>query len=132
MDGIRQNTQGLKKKRIFRSKLYSWPILILLFALVIFLGHGVWNMYAKVRTSEAQLAQAQAELDELKERRKELENKIAYIETETGIEEHLRREFDVAKEGEQVVVILDNGEEVEEVISFEEKGFWERFKEWFK
>jgi hypothetical protein len=48
-----------------------------------------------------------ASLEELKGRASVLESKVEYLENERGIEEELRNRFDVAKEGEQVIILLD-------------------------
>jgi len=45
---------------------------------------------------------------ELQIRKAEMEERVQYLSDERGIEAELRRQFDVALEGEQVVVIVDN------------------------
>ncbi|MFW6210332.1 MAG: hypothetical protein ACOC4E_02460 [Patescibacteria group bacterium] len=52
-----------------------------------------------------ELTEAQATV--LEARRDELEREVRYLSSERGIEAEMRRQFDVAQEGEQVVVLLD-------------------------
>lgn len=52
----------------------------------------------------------EAEAAALEARRDELEREVRYLSSERGIEAEMRRQFDVAQEGEQVVVILDEEE----------------------
>ncbi len=60
--------------------------------------------------------------------REVLEAKVQYLENDRGIEEELRNRFDVAKEGEQVVILLDRKDKkkeedlVEDVISNSREG----------
>lgn len=52
-----------------------------------------------------ELTEAQATV--LEARRDELEREVRYLSSERGIEAEMRRQFDVAQEGEQVVVLLE-------------------------
>jgi hypothetical protein len=53
------------------------------------------------------LEERRADLEALEARVGSLDEKVNYLENERGIEEELRNRFDVAKEGEKVVVILE-------------------------
>ncbi len=48
------------------------------------------------------------ELETLKQRAGSLEAKVKHLQDERGIEEEIRGRFDVAKEGERVVIILED------------------------
>ncbi len=72
----------------------------------------------------------ESEASTLEERRDDLEKQVEYLSHERGIEAEMRRQFDVALEGEQVVVIVDP--EKEEDIqplstSTEEENAWYEF-----
>ncbi len=72
----------------------------------------------------------ESEASALEERRDDLEKQVEYLSHERGIEAEMRRQFDVALEGEQVVVIVDP--EKEEDIqplstSTEEENAWYEF-----
>ena len=87
----------------------------------------------------AKLETRKAELTELQNRAELLETKVEYMKDERGIEEELRSRFDVAKEGEQVIILLDS-ERGEKILASstatdtkeenEKKGFFSRLKFW--
>ncbi len=58
----------------------------------------------------ARRAEAEADLATLQVREAELKDKVEYLESERGMEAEMRRNFDVAQPGEQVVIILDEEE----------------------
>jgi len=60
------------------------------------------------RDMSSRRAVAEEELNELLDRKAGLEGKVEYLREERGIESEIRKHFDVAKEGEQVVVLLDD------------------------
>jgi len=53
---------------------------------------------------------AEQEAAALQARHAELQERVDYLSNERGIEAEMRRQFDVALEGEQVVVIVDEEE----------------------
>ncbi len=65
-------------------------------------------------------------------RKDNLEDQVEYLSSERGIEAEMRRQFDVALPGEQVVVIVDKDEEGAEIkplssSTTEEKSKWYQF-----
>ena len=60
------------------------------------------------REMAARLYELQQEKNELLERKESLEERVQYLKDDRGIEAEIRRHFDVAKAGEQVVIILDD------------------------
>jgi cell division protein FtsB len=56
-------------------------------------------------------AAAEQEAAALEARRASLEEQVDYLSNERGIEAEMRRQFDVAKDGEKVVVIVESEEE---------------------
>lgn len=57
---------------------------------------------ARINRQEAEIA-----LANLKNKQAGLEKEIARLETDRGVEEELRRRFQVVRPGEQVLVIVD-------------------------
>lgn len=55
----------------------------------------------------AKEAEARTKLDTLEARKSDLEKKVKYLSNDRGIEAEMRRNFDVARPGEQVVIIVD-------------------------
>jgi len=96
--------QKRKLRKIVNSR-YVQGFLLFLVILV------AWSAYIRfeiaMEMSERRQA-AQAQTEELQMRKDELSEEVEYLSNERGIEAEMRRQFDVALEGEQVVVILDD------------------------
>jgi len=99
-------------------------VLLLLIAIVL---RGVWGVYQKEKESRELRAEALAKLDDLKKREYELRAEIASLKSNRGIEAELRERYDLAAEGEGVVVIVDPPEPPPEP----RPTSLQRFKSWF-
>lgn len=108
-----------------RSPGYA-PVLILfpLFFVVILLGRATWNAYGEYVETQEQVARVQVEFDTLSSRAHDLSREVASLQTPEGVEKEIRKKFSVAKEGEQVVVIVDNNEKVSNIQPESRFGFW--------
>lgn len=82
-------------------------LILIFFALLVVLARGVWGVYEKERDSRALREEAEIELRDLRMRGAELHSDISSLSTERGMEEALRRRFDLGKENEGVVVIVE-------------------------
>ena len=85
-------------------------------------------MYSKSRESEQKRENIERRIAELNERKIELEAKIEELSTEEGIDVLIREKYRVAKEGEQLVVILNEEKEANEAENAKTKGFWIRIR----
>lgn len=113
------------QKRKMWKKIYSIPVLILLLVILFFVLKGTWIIFMKSSYSHKQKIAVEAELIALQERKNSIEKKIQRLNTETGVEEEIRSKYDVAKEGEKLIVIVD--EEEKEINTEENKGFVNKF-----
>ncbi len=95
------------EKRKIRSILYSRWVVLGIFLLAAFFLTAVYDRYIVAIEMKEKLDVKRAEFDELNQRAQALESKVKYLEGDRGIEEELRNRFDVIKEGEQVVILLD-------------------------
>ena len=95
-------------KRSWRALVYS-PFMVAF--LLVLIGCMVTAAYARyqmaVSTADRQRA-LEDEYRKIQERREEISSKVTYLSNDRGIEAEVRRNFDVAKPGEKVVVILDD------------------------
>lgn len=98
---------GQKKK--LTEYLYTKPVIAVLLIMVGFLGVSVFERYQVEREMAARRLAAEEEYQLLQERKASLTENVDYLSGERGIEEEIRKHFDVAKEGEQVIILL--GEE---------------------
>lgn len=107
-----------------RSTLYSLPVLFGLILLIFFLGRAVWNAYSESVETKKQVARVQAEFNEVSSRVSTLSKDVASLKTEDGVEKEIRKRFSVAKDGEQVVIIVTDPPKDEEVPQNSEPGFF--------
>jgi cell division protein FtsB len=120
----------IQQKRKFRNIIYSKFTLAFLFLLVLLALHSTWRVYLKKRESIAMKETSSQRLSELEARNAELDGKIRKLATVSGVEEEIRSKFSVAKDNENMVIIVreDAATTTEEV---PQRGFWSKFKALF-
>ncbi len=118
-----------RKKRLHRM-LYSKVSITLLAILTILIIRGSIAVVQKERQSRKNLEKVEAELIVAKEREKTLEEDIKTLSTPTGIESEIRSKYNVRKEGEDVIIVVEP--ESQEDSSSTESSFWSKIRDWFK
>lgn len=126
------------EKRKIQRILYSKPVIAVLFLIGLVMSNAVYDRYVVSREMEQKLEERRMELEKLEMRAETLSAKVEYFADERGIEEELRSRFDVAKEGEQVIILLDSersdhaGEAVGQEVESEEEetSFWDTIVFW--
>ena len=97
-----------KKKKI-SEYLYSKVVIIILLVVIGFLSVAVYKRYTVEREMLAREVETQQQKQDLLDREKTLKEQVDYLSGDRGIEEEIRKHFDVAKEGEKVIILT--GEE---------------------
>ena len=114
------------------TKLLNSPfVAILLLAVVIILGRGVYGVYKKDSLARINANEARGRLDELEARKSALDAEVKRLSTDRGVEEELRKKFQVVKPGENMVIIVDrNTAKSPEVVKEESwlANIWSGFK----
>ena len=107
-----------------------WKIAVLVI-LVILVGRAVFNIYGRYQDSRASLALAEKELAAMENKETALEKTTTKLKTEQGIEEAIRQKYQVAKDHEQLIVIVNN--EQEKLIETPDKpgGIWQSVLKFF-
>lgn len=100
------------KQKRWRLFLYSPLVIIILLILVFFLGQAVYERYQIEREMAGRRLEMESKVEEMKVRRDSLVEKVEYLSHERGIEAEMRRNFDVVGEGEKVIIILEDENEV--------------------
>ncbi len=95
------------RQKLWQRIVLSWFTIILLFISCILLARSLWDIYQKNRQSNTRADTARAQLDKLIERRDLLDKNLQRIKSSAGVEAELRSKFDVAKDGENLLVIID-------------------------
>jgi cell division protein FtsB len=126
------------EKRKIRSWLYSKVTIALLFVCAVVLGFSVVGRFSVEREMAAKREKQEAELMDLKARAAALEAKVDHLKQSRGVEEELRNRFDVAKEGEKVVVLVGEEQAAGDLEALKippgeehaDKPLWDFFKFW--
>ncbi|USN88466.1 MAG: septum formation initiator family protein [Candidatus Nomurabacteria bacterium] len=103
------------QKRKLRAVINSPFTQAVLLALVFMIAWSAYVRFDIAMEMRDRRVQAELQAAALEARKTELEKQVKYLSSERGIEAEMRRQFDVALPGEQVVVIVeeqDSGSEV--------------------
>lgn len=120
------------EKRKLRRVIYSKPIAIGILLIALFLGNVAYNAWDKASIAKGKRMEVAAELAVLEAREAMLRERIAYLETDKGKEEELRKQFDVGREGEYAIVVVEKEVRVPlDANKKDEKGFFGKILEWF-
>ena len=96
--------QQKRKMRVMAESRVVWVVLLILAA---FISISAFERYTIAKDMAEDRAEAEAELEALNKRHSDLEAEVKYLSNERGIEAEMRRQFDVARDGEKVVVIVE-------------------------
>jgi cell division protein FtsB len=117
--------------RIFYSK-GSMIVLLMLIGVGVYAATSARGMQQRATEKRAELSD---ELRQLEGRATALEEDIVRLEDPRGVEAELRRRYDVAKEGEEVVVLIEDEQTqtaTATVLHESPESIGERVMRWFK
>jgi cell division protein FtsB len=89
--------------RLLWRRLFMFGLIVL----VLFGMWAVWDVLLKERESRALRLRAEAQLDDLQAREEGLKARISSLETDRGQEAALRNAYEVGKQGESMITIVD-------------------------
>ncbi len=99
------------EKRRLKRLVYSKPVIAVVGGLVLLAGVPVYNVYQKfIDTLERKEAVA-AELARVEYREAVLREEIERLDTPLGREAEIRQKFELGREGEQLIIIIEDEEE---------------------
>lgn len=107
------------------------PVLVLLSIFCLFLLKGALGAYERYLASLALWQKTHNELESLKQRQGSLQSDVDRLKTERGVEAELRSKFQVAKPGENLIIIVDEDKGTGGSASSSAKSLWQRFLEIF-
>lgn len=113
-----------EQKRKVQRVLYSKTASVILLVLMILAVKALYDVWRKEQQSAVEESQISKEVSDLQGRSDDLGQKITKLGTERGVEEEIRDKFSVAKEGENVLVIV--GTSAEPVKPPETASIWKR------
>jgi cell division protein FtsB len=89
------------------SFFHSWFFIAILFFLLGIFVRSTYASFVKKKTAEQEAFEFQKHLLDLEQKQQNLEHKIQKLETDRGLEEEFRRRFNVVKEGETMIRIVE-------------------------
>jgi len=95
------------KKKPQTRRLYSKPALIGLAILIVLTAKGTWGVYQKEIESRKNVAMVMSELESLEKRKAFLDAETEKLNSLEGKEEIIRQKYQVSKDGESVLVVVD-------------------------
>lgn len=114
--------------------MHSYITAGVLLLLCVGLSFSVYDRYVIESEVSDRLSEKEAELKETTERKTTLAERVEYLKGEQGVEAEIRKHFDVAKEGEQVVVIVEKERDNQAGTTTEKApegpSFWSWFFSW--
>ena len=117
-----------KWQKFFESK----PALVVLSLFVLFFAWSVFGFWSKMEDTYENKRLAAVRVEELKTEKQKLSGHISKLSTDVGVEETLRTKFGLSKEGEEVIVIIEDENNQNEPQEGKSGGILSFFKNWFK
>ena len=105
---------NFQEKNKVKSILYYRPFLFVFAFILIFFIWGVVRFLVKMNETEKNRKIAQMKVEELQKSREKLVTDIDNLKTDKGLEENIREKFGLAKEGEGLIVVVDDKKNLDE------------------
>lgn len=119
-----------EERRKTRKLLHSRYAIAALFVIVVLVSRGVWSAYDKYRKSSEVAERMRTELSSLKQKESTLSASLSELDTPEGKEREVRDRFGAVKEGERLIILLDD-EPTSTPVSSDDDGIWDRIKALF-
>ncbi len=98
-----------EKKRLHKL-IYSWPVLFILAALIIWGLAGIVSLWRSRADIQNSLAEINSKITQTRETKEVMEKRLENLNSSFGLDLEARRRFNLKKQGENVVIFLDDGE----------------------
>ncbi|MEK7613706.1 MAG: hypothetical protein AAB439_02410 [Patescibacteria group bacterium] len=108
-----------------------WATIGLAVIFSVFMVGAVWEVRGKERLAFQEKNHARATLEEVQQRYETLTREVKNFESDRGLEEELRNRFPIAKEGEEVIVLVDAPPSSTEATPPPRTGVWATVLGWF-
>lgn len=102
--------RDFQEKRKLHKLIYSWPVLFTLAALIIWGLTGIVSLWRSHLDLKSRLADANERIGKIRETRSSIEKRLESLNSSSGLEQEARGRFNLKKQGEEVVIFLDDNE----------------------
>jgi cell division protein FtsB len=123
--------RNFQQKKVWGNILQSKLVLIALGILVLFFAWSVLGFWNKMRETEKNKNIAEAKIVTLRQQKEKLSADISSLNTDEGKEKIFRENYGLAKEGEGVIVVVEDKSQSTTPIQAS-SGLWSFFTNLFK
>ncbi len=124
--------RNFQRKGVWRNILQSKPILIFLGILILIFAWSVLGFWNKMGENNKSKKIAEDKVAELMKQKEKLNSDINSLKTVEGKEAVFRENFGLVKEGEDMIVIVEDKNKPQVPLEANTWGFFSFFKNWFK
>lgn len=123
-----------QEKKKLRKFLYSRLTLIALGILAAITASAAYRMYQKAAETGEKRTAAVREEETLKSKTGDLESHLSQLKTERGIEEEIRKKYRVVKEGESVIIVVDDQSNAANAAGAQSgfQSLWDKMRSYFR
>ncbi len=123
--------RNFQDKHKWKHILESKTVLALLFIIVLIFAWSVFGFWWKMSETSKNKKLAEEKVAELQKQKDKLTSDISELKTSEGVEANIRDKFGLAKDGEGLIVIVDDKKQDTDGQA-STGGFWSFFTNWFK
>lgn len=124
----------LRKRGWWQAVLRSRLTLLVLLLLSFTSSFAVYDRYVIEREMAERRQSKETQLQAMEEQRDILKERVEYLKGDQGIESEIRKYFDVALEGEKVVVLIGESTTEDDVstdkVNLESESWWQKLIPW--
>ncbi len=124
--------KNFQDKKGQKNILHSLPVLVFLGIVLLFFTWGVFRFLVKMGDTSKNRNIAEMKVAELEKSKDKLTLDIQSLKTEKGLEENIRDKFGLAKEGEGLIVVVDEKNSSKEEEKPKQSWFKSLWGDWFK
>lgn len=124
--------RNFQQKRSWRNIFESKPFLILLGILILFFAWNVFGFWNKMRETDKNKKIVEDKIALLKQQKEKLSADINNLNTVEGKEKFIRENFGLAKDGEDLVVVVEDKNPPKAPKDSSSSGFFSFLKNLFK
>lgn len=124
--------RNFQQKRGWRNVIESKPFLVLFGILILFFAWNIFTFWSKMKETEKNKEIIQNKVEALKLQKEKLASAIESLETDRGKEKLFRENFGLAKEGEGLIVVVEDRNHKEPSKIEPPSGFFDFLRNWFK
>ena len=121
--------RNFQKKQGWRNAAESKPVLIILGVIILFFAWNVFGFWTKMEETSKNKKIAEAKVAELEQQKEKLATDISNLQTDAGKEKFFRENLGLAKQGEDMIVVVDDKNQS---APSEKPSWWGYIKNWFK